>query len=437
VGQVDGQQLAVAVDQVAPRAVGRGQVAVAAHLGEHRRPGRAQGQHGEGQAEDGHDEEDADAGVVFRPSGGARALEGVLQPPDPFDQPAPAAGAPPGARLDRLIAEPPPGLARSLTRGLLRRGIVVRRRLGRFGRRRAVIDRRGRRGRRVGGRSVARHVDQGVLGGLALGADRRQAKLLGHHLLDAARLLQIGDLGLQQADADLLVVDLLLDRGDLGPLAAGEGLGHVDAQHQHQQDAQADQLDDPEAPHAAVEDAGQAHAALQTGAVVRTAARSFDERARGLTASSASPGAMALDEISWKLAGAPGDRRRVARPARRAARALGQEILDDAVFQRMEGHHRQATARLQHPLGGHETGLQLIQLGVDRDAQSLERAGGRMDLGALAAAQGALDHMGQVQGAGERPLFAALDDEAGDPARGVLLAVDIENAGQLGVVERR
>jgi hypothetical protein len=130
------------------------------------------------------------------------------------------------------------------------------------------------------------------------------------------------------------------------------------------------------------------------------------------------------------------DRGSVARTARRPTRALGQERLDDAVFQRVEGDDHQPTARLQHALGGVKTGFQLAQLVIDRDAQTLERAGGGMDLGALAAANGALDHLGQVQGALERALLAAADDEAGDAARGVLLAIDIKDAGQLDLVQR-
>ena len=85
------------------------------------------------------------------------------------------------------------------------------------------------------------------------------------------------------------------------------------------------------------------------------------------------------------------DRRRMARPAGGPSGPLGQEILDDAVFQRVEGHDRQTTARLEDPLGGGEPGLQLGQLFIDRDAQPLERAGGRMHLGPLAAAEGAFE----------------------------------------------
>jgi hypothetical protein len=141
---------------------------------------------------------------------------------------------------------------------------------------------------------------------------------------------------------------------------------------------------------------------------VRTAARSFDERARGLTASSASLGAMALLAISWKLAGAPagacGRWREPpgVRPARSARNVL---------TMRSSSEWKVTTARrppgFRTALGGQKAGLQLFQLFIDRDAQALERAGGGMDLGALAAAQGALDHVGQVQGALELALFAA------------------------------
>src|SRR5690606_33816208 len=121
--------------------------------------------------------------------------------------------------------------------------------------------------------------------------------------LQAAGLLQVRHLGLQQADAGLLGLDLALDPGDLGPLAPGHGLGEIDAEDQHDQQAYADQVDQPKAAHSLCE---HVHAAaLQAGASVRTAALSFAERARGLAATSAADGPWAPLNSSRKLGAGP------------------------------------------------------------------------------------------------------------------------------------
>ena len=60
--------------------------------------------------------------------------------------------------------------------------------------------------------------------------------------------------------------------------------------------------------------------------------------------------------------------------------AVGHEILDDTVFQRMKGHDHQPPARLQHALGGGQRLMQLVELLVDEDAQRLEGARRRMNL---------------------------------------------------------
>ena len=90
VNNVGGQQLAIAVRQVAAhqgvridaasQAVGRGEQGLVR---------RADGQAAEDAGKDDQDQEDADAGVLFRAGVGAGALEAVLQPPDQFRQPAP------------------------------------------------------------------------------------------------------------------------------------------------------------------------------------------------------------------------------------------------------------------------------------------------------------------------------------------------------------
>src|SRR5204863_9349227 len=107
---------------------------------------------------------------------------------------------------------------------------------------------------------------------------------------------------LQKADAGLFRLDLPLDRRDLGAFSAGDGLGQVDAEDQRGQQAKRHQVDQPESPDPVIEPAHAA--ALQTGASVRTAALSFAERARGFAASSASDGACAPLNSSWKLGAA-------------------------------------------------------------------------------------------------------------------------------------
>ena len=71
--------------------------------------------------------------------------------------------------------------------------------------------------------------------------------------------------------------------------------------------------------------------------------------------------------------------RRMARALGRGVAALGQEALDDAVFQRMERDDRKAAAGAQHALGRFEAALEFAQFVIHIDAQRLEGARGRMD----------------------------------------------------------
>ena len=122
------------------------------------------------------------------------------------------------------------------------------------------------------------------------------------------------------------------------------------------------------------------------GAAVRRAARSRAERARGLRAISSSPGMSAPRVRSSKLGS--GDRRfrQVARAARSRLRALGEEALDDAVLERMEGDHDQPAALGKHPLRRGERVGEFVELAIDEDAERLEGPRRRMDLvgGAMA-----------------------------------------------------
>jgi hypothetical protein len=62
----------------------------------------------------------------------------------------------------------------------------------------------------------------------------------------------------------------------------------------------------------------------------------------------------------------------VPRAAGRAAGPLGQEGLDPAVFEGVEGHDGEAPAGPEDALGGHKPGVKFGQLIIHRDPQGLE-----------------------------------------------------------------
>ena len=76
----------------------------------------------------------------------------------------------------------------------------------------------------------------------------------------------------------------------------------------------------------------------------------------------------------------------VARARRRRAAAFAQEALDDAVFETVEGDDGEPAAGLQRALGRFEPLLQLVEFGVQMDADRLEGAGRRVALLARAEA---------------------------------------------------
>ena len=81
------------------------------------------------------------------------------------------------------------------------------------------------------------------------------------------------------------------------------------------------------------------------------------------------------------------------RAGRRAA-ALGEEGFDDAVLERMEGNHDQASGGFEHPLGRGEAARQFAELIVDENPQRLEGARRRMN-GAVARMHDTRDDLGQ------------------------------------------
>ncbi len=122
------------------------------------------------------------------------------------------------------------------------------------------------------------------------------------------------------------------------------------------------------------------------GASVRSAQRNLAERARGLRSAF---GVGRRDRLGG-LQGEGRRRRRLlagqqARDGAAAPGAPGEEMLDDAVFQRMEGDDSEPPARPQQALGRLQRAGQLVELLVHRDAQRLEGAGRRMDVLRLAA----------------------------------------------------
>ena len=132
---------------------------------------------------------------------------------------------------------------------------------------------------------------------------------------------------------------------------------------------------------------------------------------------------------SWKLGAVCATSGRCREPPPVFA-TLGEEILDDAVFQRMERDHHEPATRLEHALGRGQRGLKLVELFVDEDAQGLERPRRRMNITGLGANHPA-DEIGERARGRERRLPAVRDDGAGDAARMPLLAEEIDDVGEI------
>src|SRR5262245_28289196 len=106
--------------------------------------------------------------------------------------------------------------------------------------------------------------------------------------------------------------------------------------------------------------------------------------------------------------------RQMARAVRLRFRALLEELLDQPVFERVEGYDHEAPARREHALGGGKRAGKLAQLVVDVDAQRLEGARRRVPAGDLLAPQNARNEAGKLERARERPLPAVGNDAARD-----------------------
>ena len=120
-----------------------------------------------------------------------------------------------------------------------------------------------------------------------------------------------------------------------------------------------------------------------------------------------------------------------------AARAVGEEALDAAVLERVEGDRGQPALGAQELPRQRQRGVELLELAVDRDADRLEGALGRV---AAAEARGRGDRRGdgvdELEGGGERAELAAADDLARDPLGVALLAVLAQRARDLAALPR-
>ena len=171
----------------------------------------------------------------------------------------------------------------------------------------------------------------------------------------------------------------------------------------------------------------------RAGLSVRIAALSLAERARGLAAISPSEAAIAPPDLLEGRRNGLGFRQMPR--LRLLAGAVGDEALDDAVLERMEGDDGEPAAGLQRPLGGKQRAGELAELVIDEDAQRLEDAGGRVDLVLRIAADMRLDGVGKVERALERALLAPPLDHARDAAGMPLLAEEAEDACEVALLE--
>src|ERR1041385_6942032 len=105
--------------------------------------------------------------------------------------------------------------------------------------------------------------------------------------------------------------------------------------------------------------------------------------------------------------------RRVARASRHTSAPGREKLLDDAVFERMEGNHGEAAVRTQHALRREKPVFELQQLVIDVQPQRLKRPRRRMNFLSLRRrSKGVCYDFGELAGAGKR---ARGNDGARDP----------------------
>src|SRR5437868_10527951 len=112
--------------------------------------------------------------------------------------------------------------------------------------------------------------------------------------------------------------------------------------------------------------------------------------------------------------------------------SFDQEVLDDAVFQRMKRHHHQAATRLEHPLRRRQRQMQFVQLLIDENTQSLKRSRRRVNFTGLGAHYFP-DDIGERTGGEDRRFVARGDNGSGNRARMTLFAEDVDDIGEIGL----
>ena len=207
--------------------------------------------------------------------------------------------------------------------------------------------------------------------------------------LQPQRRVELGPFRAQRRDGVALFANFRMQPQHAFGTRGGFHLDPVDIGGREHQDADHEKMDDPhDQPPliTSVRDGQPGNgAAACAGAAVRSAARSFAERARGLADISSSPG------VTGRLVRTDKTRRGLRNLGQMPRSAAGfgafdQEILDDAVFQRMKRHHREPAARLQHALRRGQRQMQFVEFFVDEDPQGLERPRRRMDFTRLRTA---------------------------------------------------
>ena len=137
------------------------------------------------------------------------------------------------------------------------------------------------------------------------------------------------------------------------------------------------------------------------------------------------------DPLERRLVGID-DRRAMARTGRRAAAALAEEALHDAVLEAVKGDDGEAAAGLQRALGRLEVLLELVEFGVEMNADRLEGAG--RGIGLLPWRKPAARRTMAASSAVRST--AARNDGAGDRPGARLLPIVAEDPGDLGLVGR-
>ncbi len=180
---------------------------------------------------------------------------------------------------------------------------------------------------------------------------------------------------------------------------------------------------------------GEEHQSPPSGARF-SATRSRALRARGFAAISAADGTDGPGREDAQDGDARGGlyRHRTGQHVRlRRARLVAKELLDRAIFQRVEGDHGQPTARPQQVARRGERPCEHADLVIDGDAQRLKDLRRRVDTPAPTAL-GAYHRIGELLRGGEWRGRASVDDRARDPARRGLLPIGPEEVRKRGFV---